>query len=170
MLEADTVYARRTHRVGYGIYANGDHRKGYSVGRHTGFPFACELLGRHTLGREEGTPRLSLRRLAAMPSNFTGIDGPVLSAPVHGNMHTLPYCFRNGFGSLLNSDLHSECTQISPRGRGNADTLLRPEVGMNSWALRVPICWPPLKRRPKRPSRPRPRPRLSSSHLGEAQA
>ena len=57
VLEADTVYARRTHRVGYGIYANGDLRKGYIVGRHTGFPFACELLGRHTLGREEGTPR-----------------------------------------------------------------------------------------------------------------
>ncbi len=107
VLEANTVYALRTHCVGYGIYANRDLGKGYIVGRYTGFPFACELPGRHTTGREEGTHRLLLRRLASMPSNFTGIDGSVLSAPVHGNMHTLPYYFRNGFGSLLNSDLHS---------------------------------------------------------------
>jgi hypothetical protein len=109
VLEADTVYARRTHRVGYGIYANRDLRKGDIVGPYTGFPFACELLGRHTTGREEGTHRLSLRRLAAMPSNFTGIDGLVLSTPVNGNMYNLPYYNRNGYGSLLNSDLHSEC-------------------------------------------------------------
>jgi hypothetical protein len=64
---------------------------------------------------------MSLRRLAAMPSNFTGIDGPVLSAPVHGNMHTLPYYFRNGFWKLaqlrspqrVHSDLPSR-----PRQRG----------------------------------------------------
>ena len=35
----------------------------------------------------------------------------MLSAPVHGNMHTLPYYFRNGFGSLLNSDLPSRLRQ-----------------------------------------------------------
>jgi hypothetical protein len=112
MLQAETVYIRRTHRAGYGLHANRDMEKGDIAGPYCGFPYTSDQLGRHSMGRAEGTHRLAIRRrLATMPLVFAGIDGPILKtgAKHDGKEYDLRYYRKNGFGSALNSDRQSKC-------------------------------------------------------------
>ena len=112
MLEAETVFVTRTHRTGYGIHANREMDIGEIVGPYSGFPYSSEQLGRHSTGRKECTHRLAIRRrLATMPPNWSGIEGPVLKPGTKhdGREYPLKYYRKNGYGSLLNSDRHSKC-------------------------------------------------------------
>ena len=112
MLEAETVYVRRTNRAGYGVYANRDMHKGDIVGPYCGFPFSSDQLGKHSMGKDEGTHRLAIRRrLATMPLVFAGIEGLILKTGTKHNdkEYGLRYYRKNGYGSVLNSDRQSEC-------------------------------------------------------------
>ena len=111
ILQAGTVYVRRTHRVGYSVFAKRDLAQGEIVAAYVGKRYGCDVLDRHITARDCGTHKISLRHRASMPIYFTGINGEVINnlESEGGSRRNLQYYRKNGFGSLLNSDRERKC-------------------------------------------------------------